>query len=88
MRSNQGGFVFGAMRIKKIQALVHWVKDTKLRGLTLDPNDFNVVIMNKHMDLLQIGDSTTDESEVKPPPTLRRKNRFNGNYCLVIILCR
>ena len=73
MRTNQGGFVFGTMRIKKIQSLVHWVKDTKLRGLALDPNDFNVDIMNKHMDLLRIGDSTTDDSEVKPPSNFEAK---------------
>ena len=73
MRQNQGAFVFGAIRIKKLQALVHWVKDTKVRGLPLDPANFTPDIMNEHIKLMAIGVTESDETEVKAPSSFESK---------------
>ena len=73
MRQDQGAFVFGAIRIKKLQALVHWVKDTKVRGLPLDPADFTPDIMNEHIKLMAIGATKSDKTEVKAPSSFEPK---------------
>ena len=73
MRQNQGAFVFGAIRIKKLQALVHWVRDTEVRGLPLDPANFTPNIMNEHIKLMAIGVTESKDTEVKAPSSFESK---------------
>ena len=48
---NGGSVILGTMHIKKIQALVFWVKDLAKRGITPDPDDWDVDEMAKAMEM-------------------------------------
>ena len=41
-----GRVLLGTVQIKRLQALVWWVRDHHRRGLVIDHNDFNVISMN------------------------------------------
>ncbi|KAI2498916.1 hypothetical protein MHU86_15544 [Fragilaria crotonensis] len=45
-----GRVVLGTMQIKRLQALVYWVKDHDKRGLEIDPEMWTVVEMNNAME--------------------------------------
>jgi hypothetical protein len=44
---NAGRVILGTMHIKRIQALVFWVKDLTKRGLSVDPDKWDVDKMAK-----------------------------------------
>ena len=48
---NGGRVILGTMHIKKIQALVFWVKDLAKRGITPDPDEWDVDEMAKAMEM-------------------------------------
>jgi hypothetical protein len=48
---NGGRVILGTMHIKKIQALVFWVKDLANRGITPDPDEWDVDEMAKAMEM-------------------------------------
>jgi hypothetical protein len=48
---NGGRLILGTMHIKKIQALVFWVKDLAKRGITPDPDEWDADEMAKAMEM-------------------------------------
>ena len=48
---NAGRVILGTMQIKKIQALVFWVKDLAKRGITPDPGNWDINEMATAMEI-------------------------------------
>jgi hypothetical protein len=60
---NAGRVILGTMHIKRIQALVFWVKDLAKRGITPDPDEWDVDEMMKAMERKE-ADLNFDKVEV------------------------
>jgi hypothetical protein len=60
---NAGRVILGTMHIKRIQALVFWVKDLAKRGITPDPDEWDVDEMTKAMERKE-ADANFDKVEV------------------------
>jgi hypothetical protein len=61
---NAGRVILGMMHIKRIQALVFWVKDLAKRGITPDPDEWDADKMAKAMERKEQADSNFDKVEV------------------------
>jgi hypothetical protein len=60
---NAGWVILGTMHIKRIQALVFWVKDLAKRGISPDPDEWDADEMAKAMERKE-ADSNFDKVEV------------------------